>query len=648
MNFIFHSYFHFILIVIYHKFPVITGLIAFSCSDEKANYTSISLVDSPECQGISNKIETKETIIQLVQKKTFREIDYFQCSLIASNHLFRCGKSIDTESPGGIYTEIIEISFEECYNMIKHKRFDFNNRSYKLNSMDVEYISATTHGWINTESSCTPGVGLTKDGIFHDRPVIQTEFKITKMIRKATVDLDDDKIIFDDGLKLKYSSFSGYSADKGFLFWEEPHNITKCNDNEEFTVLYQGISTKVKDINQLDNHTFTSYIIQMESYDFQIGLNDKKVYLCGLPAYSTEHPKLKIIEKPKNQDFILKKDQSIYVKEVNLLTYINSKLVYLMRHTGDQINSLYQKFSKERCETENRIIRNLLTLATISPIDFAYEYNQGPGTTAIVRGEVVYLIKCQPVEVQVDMSNMERCYAEFPVVYNGKQMYMNPRSRLLTNIGKEIDCLQEAPSKFKISGIWHAVLGGGMKPHSDTTNPHVISAKMTGWEFKPIRGFMDSGIYSPNDVDKLERFLMNPIEKEAVQETFIRSLEGKNGKEGTINLMNLYNSNFEDKIIDKITSKLSGWYKWQYEAGGTFGFILLCFFVIKIVKGLLNSMFNFKSLYESFGWGWKLLLCCWSNMTHKVVINQTNEKLNQVIYKDGLSSIEVEDDIDFH
>lgn len=606
------------------------SLIAYSCSEEKANYTSISLVDLPNCNQELNKISTEQIIIQLVQKKEFKEIDYFQCSVIASNHLFRCGKSIDTNTRGGLYTDVLELDYSDCRNMLRYNSFTFKSKLYKLDDKDLQYISDTTHGYIDGDGSCTPGQDLFKDGTHHDRPVIQTEFKIKKMIRKATVDLDNDLIVFEDGTRAKYSNFRAFSADHGHMFWEDPKDLLKCQDDKEFTVLYQGVASKVRDTNLLDNTTFVSYIFQMEDYDFQIGLTGKRNFLCGLPGLVTEHPKLTIIEKPKNQDFILSK-KDLFVKEVNLLTYINSKLVYLMRHTGGQINSLYKKFAKERCETESRITRNLLTLAILSPIDFAYEYTQGPGSTALVRGEVVYLIKCQPVDVDLDVNNLSNCYAEFPVVYKNRSMYMNPRSRLLTSIGTSIDCLQEAPSKFKIEGIWHALFGLNMKPHSDVVTPNTLSVKSDPWAFKPIRGFIKSGVYSPGDIDKLERFLMNPIEKEAVKETFVRSLEGKDSGSKTINLMNIYGDSLETVIADKVKSTLSGWYQWQYEVGGTFGFILLCFMTIKLIKGFINSIINLKELYLAFGFGWKLLTCCWSNCAHTIIRKNQDIKINKIV-----------------
>ena len=53
--------------------------------------------------------------------------------------------------------------------------------------------------------------------------------------------------------------------------------------------------------------------------------------------------------------------------------------------------SLYSKFKYEMCKFRKERIQNSLSLANISPEDFAYTYFNEAGYTALVRGDVMYL-----------------------------------------------------------------------------------------------------------------------------------------------------------------------------------------------------------------------------------------------------------------
>lgn len=103
----------------------------------------------------------------------------------------------------------------------------------------------------------------------------------------------------------------------------------------------------------------------------------------------------------------------------------------------------------QRCKLENQIISNHLTLAFISPNDFAYMYMKGPGFTAQVISEVIHIIKCQSIDVT--LRSTDKCYLELPVAANNKSYYMTPRSHLLLNFGTEISCNELLSPQYFLS-----------------------------------------------------------------------------------------------------------------------------------------------------------------------------------------------------
>lgn len=66
---------------------------------------------------------------------------------------------------------------------------------------------------------------------------------------------------------------------------------------------------------------------------------------------------------------------------------------------------------------KNRITENMMTLALLSPKEFAYQYFKSPGYTAVVRGEVAHVAKCREVAVIPKVMDSE-CYNELPVICN--------------------------------------------------------------------------------------------------------------------------------------------------------------------------------------------------------------------------------------
>lgn len=76
-----------------------------------------------------------------------------------------------------------------------------------------------------------------------------------------------------------------------------------------------------------------------------------------------------------------------------------------------------------------------------------------PGYTAVTRGEVLYLVQCKAVKIKVISS--DACYQELVVkdVHNVTK-YVKPSTRILVNIGTEIECSTLVPPMYNIDGTW--------------------------------------------------------------------------------------------------------------------------------------------------------------------------------------------------
>lgn len=71
---------------------------------------------------------------------------------------------------------------------------------------------------------------------------------------------------------------------------------------------------------------------------------------------------------------------------------------------------MYKDILTKICENERDLLQTQLSFARIDPPAFAYARTKEPGYTAVLLGEVAYLVKCVPTEVQIRETTI--CYNE--------------------------------------------------------------------------------------------------------------------------------------------------------------------------------------------------------------------------------------------
>jgi len=138
------------------------------------------------------------------------------------------------------------------------------------------------------------------------------------------------------------------------------------------------------------------------------------------------------------------------------MAYVNTKFVYIENFLKTAITSLYADLLTKQCELlERKILIKKLSLASYSLSEFAYAMGEGPGYTAINAGEIIYLLKCKAVNVEINTLNT--CFNELPVKYQNKTYYMAPKTHTLQSYGTEIDCNTILPPAFLLEGEWLGV-----------------------------------------------------------------------------------------------------------------------------------------------------------------------------------------------
>ena len=610
------------------------AIVAFDCNKEQTKQIEVSLVDIKPCLIKTPNITNMPVTIQLLQPKSYEKTKYYRCLIEVQHLISRCGVTFDTFHDAGLYSEVVDLGQKSCKTLIDEGFFFYKGiKIEKGKNTDTDRVSITTFGSITSNGGCNSGGSLVANNRVYDRAVRQSDFSIITEKGEAKIDIESKKVVFYTGESCPYEKLECFSSNLGYIYWNSITPTDNCPSEDQYDVIFEGDATRVQESSETG--TFTSYFIHYSEYDFQIGVRLTSKRVCGVIAYHTEHPKLLIVEKDK-YGFSLKYNKKIMNENLNIMTYFNSKLLYIVRHVKDQMTSLYKKVSHDRCVAESKIIHNMLTLAFISPQNFAYEYMDRPGYTSTVRGEVAYISQCEPVSVNITKSL--ECYQELPVIYNNEKYFILPRSKILTKIGTLIDCSNVMDIKYKLNNNWYTLSNGLIS----TQHPNIISVNDgLEWTFKEIKDLAATGIYTQSDLDNVQKIIMSPIEHEVLTSRITRTFSGEAQLPAGYSVYNtltekdlqeLSKSAFK-QTFGKLTSFLE-------TTGSYFSLIMGSFLIIRFIKFILNNFINATVLYQTFGLSWKLLFFWWENLVH-LFLRKSSRPLNKEMKKDYLNNEQV-------
>lgn len=583
------------------QIPNTLALIGYDCVGQRANITAISLSRVNECSRSPPTKQPETVNIQLLQRKVYSHIRVRACYVSVSTLIVHCGMHSHTSLARGGFNigELAKLSQESCFRLHEYGHFVTPSgriiAGFAVNTTHQE--SVVDIGQITTSDGACQGGAFTYRNEHYTNVIVTNAYTITLREEYAPIDMDEAKIRMSSGYSYALADGKGFDADFGNLYWNSNQAIEKCSATS-YSVLYQGpavIYTTTTNVKTL--------LINTTTHAMAIGIKNPTM-ICAIQGFTSDHPKLFIIISNNNLFYF--QHTALSTLDVDIFLYTNIKFVFIENHFKGQLESLYEYFSDHMCQIKAQQLRQLTSLAYVNAEEFAWALTMKSGITALLRGEVIYLIECLPVHVEFRKTS--KCYQEIPVNYQNKSMFIKPRSRILALHGREIDCNVLAPNLYNFGDSWIQMNPDPVEVKPPKTLDPEIHPK---WAYQQPANLLQTGLYSSAELELFQKRLLFAIEKPAISHIIVSRAGGSSVQAQNVDLGSLLSAvtveNLQNSLLQRIYGKL-------YTMSVFLSSFSAIIFIILIVKSILNMIINGTLLYRAYGFSYHIASACWNTL----------------------------------
>lgn len=601
------------LLIILTLFQGAYGLIGYECYSHNPNVTIIDTTAVGNCISNYSKPQITHSVIQLVQLADTYPVKVSQCKIVVSRRISHCGMlSYSSEVLYGQATYVMQIGKFACEELHQTGSIMVQGgivfRDIKPGHTYTR--PAVLTGSIDPSGNCKGGTYSDQFGSWSS-VVVQAEFKITLLTYTAEVSTSVDEIRLKSGLVCKYSEEHCMDLENGETFWQIEKKAS-C-DQENHIVLYEGTA---KEITATENSGKRAQYFMVNQGQKIFALRVTTSYkMCLFDAWRTEHPKLIIIPKLTKEFYFKKK--AVDPKTLDLIAYINAKFVYLDRTLEEQIEQIYHQLSHERCMVERETLKVQIAMAEMRPNEFAYALKGKPGYTAAVMGEVIYLIKCNPVEVAIRKT--DRCYMELPVSWQNESYFLSPRTRLLQRRGTEVTCNGLLKPMFRHQNIWCSFSPKiAIEKKPAMLNP----LKEQPYLAESHESLAIGGIYDDEELTNMRNQIMAINERIPISNIIMRGATGQHPDYQDISIGNMINENIIDQIKEGIVRRSWGYFS---KLGNIVSSLIGIYVLFQFIKGMFSILLQGRMLYDTFGISPNLMGALWNPLSNYLLIKRLQE-----------------------
>nr|UYL95479.1 MAG: glycoprotein [Nanning Chuvi tick virus 2] len=589
------------------------SIVAYDCSHPDTNMTAVSLSTITPCSGPRTSLTYDTVELQLLQERTSDFVFVHACLVERSYEIFHCGMhSHSTAMAGGFVAgELMAIGHDACQQAhalgILQVGRGYTISGLKPNTSGVHPVVEL--GSINPGSHRCQGVNFELRGVSYFDAVMRSSYKVTLVQTRLPLDLKAGKVRTPAGFAYTYTDGAAFDADFGNIYWDADSHVSRCSPTA-YLVLYEGPGLIVGEPSGVK-----TLLVNASEQAMAVTLGSRTT-MCYQAAFKTEHPKLFVATKEPGSPAFFFQASPVEPTDVDLFLYMNSKLMFVERHIGAEMQSLYRHVHERICELKQQTLRQLASVGFTSPEEFAWLYTGQAGVTAVAKGEVVYLITCPAV--QVEFRPTSHCYQEMPVYDpSNRTAFVKPRSRVITYHGTETDCSPLAPAMFFMGTGWITLA----PTPRDGQPPQIMSAEpRSGWSYKNVPNLVSAGLYSKETLSRFQDRLLFPVARDAVVNTMAAAMAGYGVGDHSLDAGRLLKEYSLDALQTSFMTRMYGWW-WTFSThmAGVLGVVV----ILGFIKMICSMGIHGKLLYEAYGWSVKLLGCVCGALTKLLLIRHT-------------------------
>jgi hypothetical protein len=411
------------------------ALIGYDCDSPHNNGTTISLLESGDCNSNGEDPILRNINIELLHHPRFFDVNVLSCRIEIDNII---NKLETTNAKEKIKNKryYLPVTQTACMYLHTHGELQLGNFSFRDLSADN----------VNSRSIPLTELGDTQTPPSRD---LKSKLKVNSFVhivfKQSLVKVDAlaNKILLPIGSSCIYTHLQ-CSDEEGYQNFWSPVFHTGCERLPQ-AVKYRGIAKW----------------IHSDAYPdaYALSYNDMQVLLfirtqhdaCDVTVLQTEHPRLVIQEI--SDDYL--KNKKI-INKLRLLTlYDTNNYVHTISNDAQSLKNFYISTSIDKCKKKEIELRTSMLIADRDPSLFAYALTGTPGYTARIRGEAAQLYRCTPVPARLRITG--DCYQELPVTINDEPMYLQPKTRIITRKGTEIACDPLTTAIYKLQNQWNVL-----------------------------------------------------------------------------------------------------------------------------------------------------------------------------------------------
>ncbi|KAL7298907.1 hypothetical protein TKK_0008013 [Trichogramma kaykai] len=136
------------------------------------------------------------------------------------------------------------------------------------------------------------------------------------------------------------------------------------------------------------------------------------------------------------------------------------------------------------------------------------------------------------------------------------------------------------------------------------------------WNYEEIRSFMTSGIYSAEELEKLEDHMAFPLKRQALLESVVRRLADRPRTAESGNFQKLLDEDTFNKMSRSYFRSLyAGFIEFSAICAGIAG----CVVVVQLIKLVIDTVVHGVTLYSIYGWSFRLLGAFFGSITTMLI-----------------------------